>query len=336
MKLKQRIRTAVRQGNFYDAIVIDVNRDHASARLSKSGILYKNLLVMGGPVVVGQTVKIDLAPYIPYILASGESQTSQESKTVRYASIPSNYKSTNYHQTSYWNIDDNGIDYTDGHVGIGDESSSGALLLADYDAVGASIADFISSGDFRLYYDMSKNNNSMGHLQNFYAYTNVWGSGSTTETYGIKNYVYYDADGYIGTLVGEDISVLDSGSGPTVLAKGINVYMDISSPTVYNVYGVNLDISFTGSGGTFYNDLYGLCIDVKNNSSMNIPNRYGIYLKKPVDGAGAITSKDYAIYVEAGWNVYFGGDVSFGGSANASTLSGLTWSDIILLSEVFS
>ena len=70
-KLGTSIRSKVRQGSLFNAEVIDIGVGVASVRLGPRGAVYSNLKVVGGPVVVGQVVRIDFSTNPPQIVAIG-------------------------------------------------------------------------------------------------------------------------------------------------------------------------------------------------------------------------------------------------------------------------
>jgi hypothetical protein len=69
MRLNRTLRQAVKQGNLFPAIVLDVHGTRATVRLSTNGVILRNLYVVGGPVVIGDVIKVDFGSYAPIVKA---------------------------------------------------------------------------------------------------------------------------------------------------------------------------------------------------------------------------------------------------------------------------
>jgi hypothetical protein len=67
--LKRALRTLNRQATFFSATVLATSGTRATVRLSTGGVIYRSLQVYGGPVSVGQVVKVDMTTDVPYIIA---------------------------------------------------------------------------------------------------------------------------------------------------------------------------------------------------------------------------------------------------------------------------
>lgn len=76
--INKHIRTAVRRGTQYPAIVTDVHGSRASARLSGNGATVHNLSVIGGPAVVGQTVSVDYTTPEPTIVCISQEWLTED------------------------------------------------------------------------------------------------------------------------------------------------------------------------------------------------------------------------------------------------------------------
>jgi len=68
-KLQLALRGTSQQGSLIKAIVTDVIGTHASVKVSGIGARYHALEVIGGPVAIGDEVKVKFASGLPYILA---------------------------------------------------------------------------------------------------------------------------------------------------------------------------------------------------------------------------------------------------------------------------
>ncbi len=141
---------------------------------------------------------------------------------------------------------------------------------------------------------------------------------------GIVTYLYVDSPSShaISSLVGNNISVENSGSGDITSMHGLDVTLDnfegiaISDlqggeitinnglGSITDLYGLNIDINATG--GTVTNQ-YGLHIS-HDSAGATATNRYGIYIANP---AGTATN-DYALYSAGSQNSYFAGNVGIG------------------------
>ena len=68
-RINKNTRQAVKRGTQYPAVVVDVHGNRASARLSTNGAIIHNLLVVGGPVEVGDSVSVDYTTPEPTIVS---------------------------------------------------------------------------------------------------------------------------------------------------------------------------------------------------------------------------------------------------------------------------
>lgn len=68
-QLQRSVRDASKRGGLVWATVTDVVGDYASVRVSGIGSRYTGLLVIGGPVEIGQDVRVKLTAGLPYIVA---------------------------------------------------------------------------------------------------------------------------------------------------------------------------------------------------------------------------------------------------------------------------
>ncbi len=70
-QLSRDIRKNVRSNVSVPGTIIDIFYGRASVRLTSNGAIYRNLDVVGGPVVVGQNVRVDFTTAKPTIVATG-------------------------------------------------------------------------------------------------------------------------------------------------------------------------------------------------------------------------------------------------------------------------
>jgi hypothetical protein len=77
-QLSRQIRTSVKQGGGFPAVVVDVFYGKASVRLAANGAIMRNLKVVGGPVVAGQTVEVDFTTPEPRVLAVSQEGLTKE------------------------------------------------------------------------------------------------------------------------------------------------------------------------------------------------------------------------------------------------------------------
>lgn len=79
MRLNRDIRTLIKQGNQFPAVVLDVHGDgRATVKLSYGGQRLRNLPVVGGLVNVGDTVIVDFGSYQPIVKTPASAQISPE------------------------------------------------------------------------------------------------------------------------------------------------------------------------------------------------------------------------------------------------------------------
>jgi len=68
-RINKNTRQAVKRGTQYPAVVVDVHGNKASARLSTNGAIIHNLLVVGGPVDIGDNISVDFTTPEPTIVS---------------------------------------------------------------------------------------------------------------------------------------------------------------------------------------------------------------------------------------------------------------------------
>jgi len=65
------IRANVRSNASIPGVIIDIFYGKASVRLTNNGAIYRNLDVVGGPVAIGQNVRVDFTTAKPTVVATG-------------------------------------------------------------------------------------------------------------------------------------------------------------------------------------------------------------------------------------------------------------------------
>lgn len=71
-QLSRDIRKNVRSNVSVPGVIVDIFYGRASVRLTSNGAIYRNLDVVGGPVVPGQQVRVDFTTAKPTIVATGQ------------------------------------------------------------------------------------------------------------------------------------------------------------------------------------------------------------------------------------------------------------------------
>jgi hypothetical protein len=86
-KLARDLRISAKQGTHVPATVVDVFFKKASARLSTTGAIVRNLPVVGGPVDIGEVVMVDYTTPSPTIVAIGKEWLTMDDLNRRLAQL---------------------------------------------------------------------------------------------------------------------------------------------------------------------------------------------------------------------------------------------------------